>query len=86
MCLRIKLRFKLFESVVSPSLLYGLTTAPLTQVDYGTVDAAQRKMLRSVVGHVPCRNDDWADMHRRMSEKSIVKYHFILRLKTAMSM
>ena len=65
----IKLRLKLFESVVSPSLLYGLTTAPLTQVDYGTVDAAQRKMLRSVVGHVPCRNDDWADMHRRMNVK-----------------
>eukprot|EP00959_Pyramimonas_sp_CCMP1952_P217036 4539173-Pyramimonas_sp.AAC.1 len=46
----IKLRLRLFGSVATPSVLYSLTTTPLTQKDLDKLDALQRKMLRRIVG------------------------------------
>ena len=65
----IKLRLKLFESVVSSTLLYGLETAPLTQSLLSRIDVVQRVMLRRIIGWV-CYNDDtWEERGRRMAEK-----------------
>jgi len=62
----VKLRLKLFDSVVSPSACYGLTTAPLTKADLEELDVVQRKMLRRIVGYVVRNGDEWDDFHRRM--------------------
>ena len=65
----IKLRLRLFESVVTPAALYALTTAPLSAKSLERLAVTQRKMLRSIVGWVPLRNEDWADMYRRQRLK-----------------
>ena len=54
---------------MTPSALYGLSTAPLTATALERLGAAQRKMLRLMVGYVKFTDDSWADMHRRMSGK-----------------
>ena len=65
----LKLRLRLFKSVVASSALYGLSTAPLTQKHFDYLASTQRKMLRTIVGHVGLVDDDWADYHRRMNDK-----------------
>ena len=66
----IKLRLKLFESVVSSTLLYGLETAPLTQSLLNRIDVVQRVMLRRMIGWVCYNGDDsWEERGRRMAEK-----------------
>ena len=65
----IKLRLKLFESVVSSTLLYGLETAPLTESLLHRIDVVQRTMLRRIIGWV-CYNDDtWEERGRQMAGK-----------------
>jgi len=65
----IKLRLKLFDSVVTPSALHGLSPAPLTKHDLEALATTQRKMFRAIVGCAQLRNDDWADFHRRVNSK-----------------
>ena len=65
----VALRFKLFDSVVTPSAMYGLSSAPLTQKHIHSLSVAQRKMLRNIVGHVKIQHEDWADYHRRMNHR-----------------
>ena len=59
-----KLRLRLFDAVVTPSALYGLTTAPLTAKDEEELAVTQRKMLRLIIGYVKAPEDSWADMCR----------------------
>ena len=65
----IRLRLRLLDAVVTPSALYGLSTAPLTATALERLGVAQRKMLRLMVGYVKFTDDSWDDMHRRMSGK-----------------
>ena len=65
----IKLRLRLFDAVVSPAVLYGLSTAPLTSAAVECLAIAQRKMLRLIVGYVKLDGDSWADMYRRLRQK-----------------
>ena len=77
----IALRLRLFDAVVTPSALYGLSTAPLTAVMVERLAAAQRQMLRLMFGYVKAPDDTWADMHRRLSAKiSSALAKFPLRL------
>ena len=62
----VKLRLRLFDAVVTPCALYGLTTAPLTAKDEDQLAVTQRKMLRLIVGYVKHAADSWADMYRRL--------------------
>ena len=39
----LKLRLQLFDAVVSPTILFGLATLPVTKSDNHTVDKLQRK-------------------------------------------
>ena len=64
-----KLRLRLFNAVVTPTALYGLIAAPLTAKDLESLVVVQRKMIRSIVGHVKLVGEDWADVHRRMNCK-----------------
>ena len=59
----------MFDSVVTPSVLYGLTTAPFTANNFEQLAVAQKKMLRLIVGYVKLDSDTWADMYRRMKDK-----------------
>ena len=65
----VKLRLRLFDAVVTPCALYGLTAAPLTTKDEQQLATAQRKMLRLIVGYVKGPDDSWADMYRRLRSK-----------------
>ena len=72
----LKLRLQFFEATITPSVLYGVTTLPLTQSQLDRLDAAQRRMLRSIVGWVRIEGEDWRDTMHRMK----------LRLQHALAM
>ena len=63
------LRLRFFDAVVTPSAVYGLSTAPLTAAALERLAVAQRKMFRLMVGYVKAPEDLWADMNRRLSAK-----------------
>ena len=56
-----KLRLKFFDSIISPAILFGLTTVPLSAAQLSKLDVVRRRMLRSIVGWVPFVNGDWHD-------------------------
>ena len=65
----VHLRLQLFDSVVSPTALYGLSTTPLTATQLDKLDAVQRKMLRRIVGWVREEDEDWATTGHRMKQR-----------------
>ena len=65
----VRLRFRLFDAVVTPCAVYGLSTAPLTAAALERLAVTQRKMFRLMVGYVKSPDDSWADMNRRLSAK-----------------
>ena len=46
----VKLRFKLFEAVVAPTVCYGLATSPLSSKHLAQLDVVRNKMIRKMVG------------------------------------
>eukprot|EP00929_Paragymnodinium_shiwhaense_P046346 TRINITY_DN23593_c0_g1_i6.p1 TRINITY_DN23593_c0_g1~~TRINITY_DN23593_c0_g1_i6.p1 ORF type:complete len:196 (+),score=11.73 TRINITY_DN23593_c0_g1_i6:290-877(+) len=65
----VHLRIKLFDSVVSPTVLYSLSTTPLTQTQLAKLDAVQRKMLRRIVGWVREDDEAWNATGSRMKKR-----------------
>jgi hypothetical protein len=65
----IKLRLKLFESIVTPTVLFGLTTLPLTASKLQQLDAVRRRMLRSIVGWKRHTGEEWSCTVRRVNLK-----------------
>ena len=65
----IKLRMKLFDSVVSPSLFFGLAILPLHVSSIEKINIVQRKMLRKIVGWVRIQGETWENTMRRMSTR-----------------
>ena len=65
----VRLRLRLFNAVVTPSAVCGLSTAPLTAAALERLAVAQRKMFSLMVGYMKTLDDFWADMHRRLSAK-----------------
>jgi hypothetical protein len=65
----IKLRLKLFDSVVTPCLLFGLGALPLYQHWVLKIDTTHRKMIRRIVGLVRQPNEIWEVTMRRMKLK-----------------
>ena len=64
-----KLRLKLFDAVVSPTLLYGLATVPVGEAHLRKVDVLQRKMVRNIAGWVRKPDEPWEDTMRRMKQR-----------------
>ena len=62
----IRLRLKLFDAVVTPTVLYSLETAPLKETLLQKLDVTQRTMLRRMVGWVCYDADTWEERGRRM--------------------
>ena len=65
----IKKRLRLFQSVVSPTVLFGLSTLPLTSAQLKQLDALQRRMLRSIAGWVRNAEEDWAETMRKTNRR-----------------
>ena len=65
----IRLRLRLFDCIVTPTIMYGLTTAPLIETQLPYLASTQRRMLRLIVGYVKLPEDDWADMCRRLRHR-----------------
>ena len=66
----VKLRLRLFEAVVSPTVTYGLETCCLTQANCDRLDIVQRKMLRRTLGWQPfSAEESWSERGRVMQER-----------------
>ena len=63
------LRLRLFDSCVSPSVLYSLSTTPLTAAQLERLNATQRIMLRKIVGWVRWDDESWSETGHRMKAK-----------------
>lgn len=62
-------RLRLFATVVSPCVLFGLAACALTTVQVESIDTVQRRMLRLIVGWVRTGDEPWADTMRRMRDR-----------------
>jgi len=60
------LRLKLFDAVVTPTILFGLAVLPLSTASLRKIEATQRKMLRKIVGWIRIQNEPWDVTMRRM--------------------
>lgn len=65
----VKLRLKLFDAIVSPTLLFGLSILPIRQSHLEKIDVVQNKMLRKIIGWVRLSTDNWETTMRRMSSR-----------------
>ena len=64
-----KLRLKLFDATVSPSLLFGLCTLPISHANMDKILVCQRKMLREIVGWVRHPGEQWENVMHNMKIK-----------------
>ena len=67
--LHIRLRLKFFQSLISPTILFGLSSCALSAGQIRKLDAVQRKMFRTIVGWVRHGHEQWQDTMRRMKQK-----------------
>ena len=65
----IRQRLKLFQSVVTPTVLYGLSATALSAQQLEKLDTTQRKMVRNMVGWTRVPSEEWSDTMRRMRRK-----------------
>ena len=65
----IKGRLQLFNAVITPTILFGLGSLPLTKRQLEEIDVLQRKMLRSIVGWYRVEGEAWSDTMRRMKSR-----------------
>ena len=63
------LSLKLFESVISPTLLYSMDTFPLTIFQFEKSDIVQRIMLRRIIGWINSNGMTWEEAGSGMKEK-----------------
>ncbi len=65
----IRRRLKLLDSVVTPTVLFGLPTLALATRQKEQLGVLQRRMLRLIAGRVRLDDDDWNVTMRRMSDR-----------------
>lgn len=53
------LHLKLFDSVITPTILFGLLTGPLTSNQLRKLEVVRNCMLGLIVGWVPLVDNDW---------------------------
>ena len=62
----VKLRLKLLDAVVTPTILFVLVPMPLTQRELIRLDVLQTRMMTSIVGWVRMENESWRGAMARM--------------------
>ena len=56
----------IFQSVISPTILFGLSEVALTRLQLQKLDSIFKRMLRSIVGWVRLESDTWHETMSRM--------------------
>ena len=72
---------KLFDAVVTPTILFGLAVLPLSVMSVEKLQVTQRKMLRKMVGWVRVQGEEWDITMRRMKvrvDRALDKYPIML--------
>ncbi len=62
-------KLRLFDSYVTPGVLYGLGAIVISQAFIVKLGSTQRKMLRSIIGWVRFSDESWQETGRRMKVK-----------------
>ena len=65
----LRLRLKFFDSVISPTILFGLATTALPKSEISKLDSLRRRMLRHIVGWVRVEGETWNVTMRRMNTR-----------------
>ena len=65
----LRLRLKFFDSVITPTILFGLLTCPLTSNQLQQLEVVKNRMLRSIVGWAPLVDNDWHELMQKMNRK-----------------
>ena len=65
----LRLRLKLFDSVIAPTIVFGFMTCPLTSNQLQKLEAVRNRMLRSIVGWAPLVDNDWHALMHKMIKK-----------------
>ena len=65
----LRLRSKLVDSIITPTILCGLVTCPLTSNQLQKQEMVRNLMLRSIVGWVPLVGNDWHALVQKMNRK-----------------
>ena len=55
----LRLRLKVFDSVITPTIVFGRMTCPLTSNQFQKLEVVRNRMLRSIVGSAPVVDNDW---------------------------
>ena len=63
------LRLKLFDSVITPTIVFGLMTCPLTSNQLRELEVVRNRMLRSSVGWAPLVDNDWHALMQKINKK-----------------
>ena len=71
----VKLRLRLFDTVVTPTVIYSLSTTPLTTAQLAKLDAVQRKMLRRIIGWIRFDDEEWETTGQRMKARLDAALH-----------
>ena len=53
------LRFKIFDAVITPCILFGLTVFACKEADFNRIEVVQRKMLRNIIGWRRVAGETW---------------------------
>ncbi len=65
----VSLRLRLVDSIVTPLVIYSLSTTPLTTASLAQLNAVQRKMLRRIIGWVRYGHEEWGGTGQRMKAR-----------------
>ena len=65
----LRLRLKLFDSVITPTIVFGFMTCPLTSNQLQKLEVVRNRMFRSIVGWAPLVDNDWHALMKKMNKK-----------------
>ena len=67
-------RHKYFDTCVSPTILFGISTLPLSSSRLKSLDILQRKMMRRIVGWRRSEDESWREIMERMNRRLQYKH------------
>ena len=65
----IQLRLRLFDAVITPTILYGLAVLPMSSSSLRKIQVVEKKMLRKMVGWIRIGDETWETTMRRMKHR-----------------
>jgi hypothetical protein len=65
----IHLRLKLFDAIITPTILFGIAILPLSAASLEKIEVVQRKMLRKIVGWIRLQDEAWDVTMHRMKDR-----------------